>query len=424
MLNRPISKSPKLEMLGTIVIIIIAAVLLPMVKADVQVEAGRAKPADSPLEQKKIAMSATVGDVQRLIDSAPPGATVIVPNGLYTNPVRISRSVTLKGKSRIDCIFEVTANEPAVSIDTKGKGLVTLEDLTIKWQLATSDKNTKRPFALEVKDSKTNVKNCSFVPLGDFRRSPVAIRAEGFSQLDIGSCRFQGFEYVICYGPGTKGKTENCLILDCGHQGVINYASSTLHVERNVITGSRYHAIRSTGGTLYVKDNLIINNANRGIYLGNKSARGTITNNVIVGNGTGIGGFARSRFEIRNNILANSSYAGIGMDQSCSLHIQDNIFIGNERGWIMFDRGDKGRNAVYRNTFWQNKVDAKNFKRTADSIEADPSFVDLEDGNFSLRPGPVKEYHQGLTDSQVFKTLWRIWKNREDKNEPFASKTE
>ncbi|MCP4261778.1 MAG: hypothetical protein GY774_30400, partial [Planctomycetes bacterium] len=143
MLNRPISKSSKLEMLGTIVTIIIAAVLLPMVKAeksgktDVHVEAGRAKAVDLSLEQKKSAILVKVGDVQQLIDSALPGATVIVPKGLYTNPVRISKSVTLKGKSRIDCIFEVTANEPAISIDTKGKGLVTLEDLTIKWQLAT-----------------------------------------------------------------------------------------------------------------------------------------------------------------------------------------------------------------------------------------------------------------------------------------------
>jgi hypothetical protein len=39
-------------------------------------------------------------------------------------------------------------------------------------------------------------------------------------------------------------------------------------------------------------DNLIINNANRGVYLGNKSARGTIANNVIIDNGTGIGGIA------------------------------------------------------------------------------------------------------------------------------------
>ncbi len=430
MLNRPISKSSKLEMLGAIVTIIIAAVLLPMVKAEkpgkngVQVEAGRAKVVDSPLEQKKIARLAKVDDMQQLIDSALPGATIIVPKGLYTNPVRISKSVTLKGKSRIGCIFEVTANEPAISIDTKGKGLVTLEDLTIKWQLATSDKNTERPFALGIKDSKTSVKNCRFVPLGDFRRSPVAVRAEGFSQLDIGSCRFEGFEYVICYGPGTKGKTENCLILDCGHQGVINYSGSTLRIERNVITGSRYHAIRSTGGILYVQDNLIINNANRGLYLGNKSARGTITNNVIMGNGTGIGGFARSRFEVRNNILANSSYAGIGMYQSCSLRIQDNIFIGNERGWVMFEKGDKGDNTAYRNTFWQNKVDAENFQKTANSIETDPSFVDPENGNFSLRPGPVKEHNQGLTDSQIFKTLWKIWKNRKDKNEPFASKIE
>ena len=56
------------------------------------------------------------------------------------------------------------------------------------------------------------------------------------------------------------------------------------------------------------------------------SARGPITNNVIIGNGSGIGGFARSKVKIENNIIADSSYAGIGMHKSCSLRIQDNIF--------------------------------------------------------------------------------------------------
>ncbi len=358
--------------------------------------------------------------LQSLIDSAKPGDTVIVPKGLYTEPVDINKSLTLKGESRAECVFEITANRPAIFIGTEGKGKVTVQDLTIKWQLATSNKGIERPFALGVKDTNAEIKNCAFLPLGSFQRSPVAVRADGFSNLNIGRSRFEGFEYVICYGQGTKGKTTDCLIMDCGHQGIINYSGATLHVERNVITGSRFHAVRCTGGTLHVKDNLLINNANRGIYLGNRSGSGTITNNLIINNAVGIGAFARAKYEIKNNVIADSSYSGIGMYKSCYLTIRDNIFLNNERGWVMFDKGDKGGNTSYRNTFWKNKVDDENFRKTANSINADPGFMAPKNGDFSLKPGPALENKQGLTNPQLFKDLWKIWKNRKDKNVPFT----
>ncbi len=365
-------------------------------------------------------VSATQKNLQALIDSANPGDTVIVPKGIYKEPIDINKSLILKGELRGECVFEITADRPAVFIDTKGKGKVTVRDLTIKWQLATSNKGIERPFALGVKDTNAEIKNCAFLPLGSFQRSPVTVRADGFSNLNISRSRFEGFEYVICYGQGTKGKTTDCLIMNCGHQGIINYSGATLHVERNVITGSRFHAVRCTGGTLHVKDNLLINNANRGIYLGNRSGSGTITNNLIINNAVGIGAFARAKYEIKNNVIADSSYSGIGMYKSCYLTIRDNIFLNNERGWVMFDKGDEGGNTSYKNTFWKNKVDDENFRKTANSINADPGFTAPENGDFSLKPGPALENKQGLTNPQLFKDLWKVWKNRKDKNVPFT----
>jgi hypothetical protein len=168
-------------------------------------------------------------------------------------------------------------------------------------------------------------------------------------------------------------------------------------------------------------DNLIINNANRGVYLGNKSARGTIANNVIIGNGTGVDGFARSDVEVENNVIADSSYAGIGMRDSCSLSIRNNIFRGNERGMILFKEAGGNGNTVYRNTFWLNKADVENLDKTFDSIIADPGFTDAESGDFSLKPGPALQQKQGLTNPEIFKMLWKRWQNRADKNEPFTA---
>ena len=117
--------------------------------------------------------------LQNMINSAQPGDTVTVPNGVYTFSMGITKSLTLKGQSQADCIFEVTANNPAILIDTRGKGKVTLENLTIKWQLATSDK-TEEAYAVGVKDSKTEIKNCNFMPLGNFKRSPAAVKVRAF----------------------------------------------------------------------------------------------------------------------------------------------------------------------------------------------------------------------------------------------------
>jgi parallel beta-helix repeat protein len=358
--------------------------------------------------------------LQQLIDSAPDGQTVTIPKGVYTEPVSITKSLTLKGESRNDCIFEVTANEPAIFIDTKGKGKVVIEAVTVKWQLATSDK-CEYPFTVAVKDSSVEVKNCYFQPLGNFKRSPVAIYSRGFSELNINTCRFEGFEYTVCFGVGTKGSVQNSLIMDSGHQGIMLYAGATAEITGNVVTGSRFHAVRSTGGTLNMTDNLIINNANRGVYLGNKSARGIIANNVIIGNGTGISGFARSNVKVQNNVIADSRYAGIGMRDSCNLTIRNNIFQGNERGWILFKEGDRNSNTIDKNTFWRNKVETENLDKAAGSITADPGFIDAGNGDFSLKSGPALHQKQGLTNPGVFKMLWKRWQNRADKNQPFVT---
>jgi hypothetical protein len=364
------------------------------------------------------AKSASRSVLQQLIDSTPAGQTVKIAKGVYTEPVTVTKPLTLKGESVNDCIIEVTANKPAIFVDTKGK--VIIEAVTVKWQLATSDR-CEYPFAVAVKDSNVEVKNCFFQPLGNFKRSPVAINSLGFSDLNIITCRFEGFEYTVCFGQGTKGTIRNSLIMGSGHQGISLYSDATAEIYRNVVTGSGYHAVRSTGGTLNMTDNLIINNANRGVYLGNKSARGTIANNVIIGNGTGVDGFAQSNVRVENNVIADSIYAGIGMRDSCNLSIRDNIFRGNERGLILFKESGGNGNNVYKNTFWLNKVDTENLDKTADSVVANPDFADAESGDFSLKPGPASQQKQGLTNPEIFKMLWKIWQNRSGKNEPFKS---
>ncbi|MCK4885868.1 MAG: right-handed parallel beta-helix repeat-containing protein [Planctomycetes bacterium] len=355
-------------------------------------------------------------NLQKKIDSAKSEDTITIPKGLYTEPIIIDKSLTLKGRSRTECVFEVTADKPAVFINTKGKGKVTIEDITIKWQLATSEKNNNS-CALLVKDSKAKIINCKFLASGNYKRSPIALNVSGFSNTIVDSSQFEGFDYVVCYHETTKGKFLNNIIKNCKSQGITLYRDASVDIIGNIIAGSKKHAVKSTGGALRMENNLLINNANRGVYLGNKSATGTIKNNAIIANETGIGGFGNSSVKIENNVISDSTYAGIGFKDSCRLQFNNNIFTNNERGWIMFEYGNRNGNGCQMNTFWKNKTDVENFRKTGNSILENPNFVDAANGDFSLKPGPALDNKQGLTNPQIIKQLWQKYKNPEDEKE-------
>ncbi len=349
-------------------------------------------------------------ELQRLIDAAQPGATVTVPKGTHTVPVQITKPLTLKGSSPADCLLEVTANGPALLVDAGGKGDVSVEGLTIKWQLAGGIKGVEQPVALAVKDTSAAIRNCRFVPLGNTQQTPMAIRMEGRSKATVSECRFEGFDYVINYGPGTEGLVEGCLLRDGGHQGVTGYDRSTLRVERTIVSGFRYHGLRCTGGTLHVKDSLLMNNRVSGIYLGNKNGQGTITNTLMIRNSEGVASFYQAQFEIHNNVILDSTSAGIGMWDTCRLHIADNIFQGNAKALIVYPKGGKGSNVIGTNAFWRNTADAENCRRADDSILADPLFQDPAADDYSLKPGPTLDRKQGLTDPQALRKLLERWK--------------
>jgi len=390
---------------------VLAAVGYVQLQESVAARTGRKTAAKPTTPQPAAPRPAAVSsELQRLIDAAQPGTTVTVPKGTHTAPVQVTKPLTLKGPSPQDCLVEVTANGPAVFIDAGGKGEVVIEGLTIKWQLATSGERVERPVALAVKDATISIRHCRFVPLGNTQRSPAAIRIDGFSKATVSDCRFEGFDYVVNYGPGTEGLVEDCLLRDGGHQGVTGYDRSTLRVERTIVSGFRYHGLRCTGGTLHAKDNLLMNNKVSGIYLGNKDGQGTITNTLMIRNSEGVAAFYQAQFQIHNNVILDSTSAGIGMWDTCRLHIADNIFQGNAKALVVYAKGGKDNTVIGANAFWRNTADTENCRRTDDSVLADPLFQDPDSGDYSLQPGPALDRQQGLTDPTAIRKLLDRWK--------------
>ena len=349
--------------------------------------------------------------LQAMIDATESGKTLMVPAGTYDQPVKITKPMKLVCLDHGDVIFNVTADEPAILIDTAGKGQVMVSGLYINWQLATSDKHDM-PFAVAVKDTEAVITDCVFKPLGNPQRSPVAIRAMGFSKMDLIDCDFTGYEYVVCYGEGTKGKMFDCFIRDCGHQGVILYSGAEATVERNIITGSKFHAVRTTGGKLTLKDNLIINNQNRGVYLGNKSGSGTITNNLLIGNASGIDGMSACRFAVQNNVILKSSYAGIAAGPYAELFIKGNVISGSPKGIIIHQKEGESlpvKSQFGKNVLWKNQANLENCD-SPDAIVQEPDFIEPGSGNFKLTAAELEG--MGLSDPKVIFDLWQDYKSR------------
>jgi nitrous oxidase accessory protein NosD len=345
--------------------------------------------------------------LQGKIGAAEAKGTVAVSAGTYQETVKIDTALTLKGENPETCVLEVTDDSPAISIATKDP--VTIEGLTIRWQLATSDGKQGPACAILAKDARVTLKNCRIVAAGNGQRCPAALSIAGFSKVTVENCRFDGFEFTINCGDGAEGTIVDSVVVNPGHCGISVFSGSKLEVSRCIVTGSKFHGLRSTGGTLIAHDNLIVNNKNRGVYLGNKSAHGKLSNNVIQGNATGISAFAGSDVAIENNVIVGNSYAGLDSRDTCPIVVKDNVFTNNTRGFVLFAESGKNEVSLGRNDFWKNETTVENIDLPEGSLQVDPQFVAADLGDFSARATELAHGGMGLSEAGAVRELWKKW---------------
>jgi hypothetical protein len=339
--------------------------------------------------------------LQALIDAAPAGGAVTIPKGEWTEPLRIARPVTLRGESRDECVLNVVSDDPAITLAHE-KGEVVIENATIKWKRATSTNSPRPQAAIAAKDGAVRLRNLRVIAPDSYARCPSAFIAQGFCDAKIESCAFEGYEFTLQFGGGAKGSITDCLVSKSGHCGITAGPDSTVRVAGTIVTGSRYHGVRCTGGELTVENNLIIANKNRGIYLGNKSASGTVRNNVIQNNGSGISAFAESDVKVHSNLIAGSEFAAIDMRDGCRLHVDRNLLVSNGRAIVLFPESGNNRNVIGRNASSANRTESEGFPRPPELVKAEGALVE---GEFVL--ASAKDY--GPTDPERIKPVWQRW---------------
>ncbi len=370
-------------------------------------------------------------DLQGAIDAAEPNDTVILGKGTYTQPVKISKPITLRGTSRTECVFEVTANLYAICIETQGVGKTKLEDLTVKWQRETFERYQYRG-AVVVNNSQAQIEGCVFKALGNHQRSQWGVNIEGSSYVNIIRSRFEGFRTHINCQAGGRGKIQDCLVMGAGAYGIwLQTPDTELELVGNVICGAGRYGIRNFGGKLKARDNLIIDNHKKGIVLTN-TASGPIVNNVIIGNTVGVRAYNVPKTKVENNIIMNSDSCGIHISPSTQLTIKNNIFKGNKSAIVLESAVEESGNTILQNTLWDNINDFvlwngktvgddiyTKFVEEPETIRGESCFVDSDNGNFALTNPVYAALNQGLTNPEIFIMLWNRWKNRADPNEPF-----
>ena len=356
----------------------------------------------------------TDATIQELVDATKAGGTVYIPAGKYEGTVTIGNKLTLKGENRETCILFATADRPLIHIPKRQEA--TLESLSLKSQMATSERSDPPAYTLVVQDAKATVIDCDFGTLGNAKRSPCAVVPMGFSEVDLRGCRFVGYEYTISYSGGAKGSVKDCIVMNPGHHGIMVGNDCEVEITGNIVTGSRYHGVRCTGGTLTVKDNLIINNRDRGIYLGNKPVQGEVSNNAIVGNGKGISSFSYTEVEIENNVILGNQRAGLDTHGSCRIEVANNIFAGNKKTGFVVYEGNNKRFRVGKNTFWENGTPSIDFKLPSSTLEADPQFTNPDKGNFAVGNSKIKSAKHGLTNPEIISNLWKKYAELDGNN--------
>ena len=362
-------------------------------------------------EEKLVAYQARlIGEhgstLQEVIDAMRPDGVLVVPPGTYEETVVLHKGFTLRGADSATCVLMATADAPVIEV--QGRAPVRIESLTVKSQLATSEPE-RVGCALLVKDGNAVMRACNIVALGNSKRCPTGILVDGFASFEMQDSQTVGYDFTIQVSGGAKGRFERCFVYDPGHCGITVYADSKGEIDGCVVTGSRYHGIRSTGGSLQVSHCLILKNQNRGIYLGNKSARGTIANNLLLGNGTGISGFAYSAVAIRNNVIVDSAYAAIDTRPTCVLSIGDNVIAGNERGFVVHEPRSRNSFRMSRNTFFNNAVEFEQVEAPSEVLRLDPGFRDAAQGDFSLATEELARAGQGLRSPKAIQALWQAF---------------
>lgn len=290
-------------------------------------------------------------EIEKLVEAATEGTTVLVPPGVYEGNLRIIKAVVVDGQN-------------AVTIDGLGKGTVveltvpgiTIRNLTIRGSGSTVD---QEPAGVRAFDGPVIIEYNRFedVYFGiDLRQSPESTIRHNIvhgKDLELGR---RGDGIRLWWSHGSKVHDN---FVD-GLRDMVFWYSEDLRIDRNRVINSRYglHFMYSHN-TILSENDLAKNSV--GIYL-------------MYSNGITL---------MRNRIINNrgSSGYGIGLKDCDDIIVEDNALLANRVG-IYIDNSPSSFDSVgliARNSFSFNEIGLLATPITHNNVITENAFVENEE---------------------------------------------
>ena len=345
------------------------------------------------------------GELQRRIDAAAEGGVVEIGPGDFEAGVLIEKPITLRGAGLDKTVVKYHGNGPAILI--RGARDVRIENLTVVWGPASTEERIEYPAAVAVRDGNAVLDSVALAPIDRPAQTPYGLFAVGRSDVQFVNGRSRGFAYALMWQDGAGGKVLDSDLRGAGHSVITIHPYSEVEVARNVLADCGYHALRVTGGTVDMHDNIIMNCKKAGAYLGNKDAHGRIYNNLFTGNLGEIWGYYGSDVVLEHNLFYESKDPAIIFWNTCALVARANSFVRNPAALRQYLREKDPSRAGIRlegNHYWENKEDIQprhaigagpvedegfDIAKSPSTLNGDPKFRDPAAGDFTLEEGSV-----------------------------------
>lgn len=345
------------------------------------------------------------GELQRRIDQAEEGAVIDLGEGAFDGPILIEKPLTLRGAGLDQTVVKHQGDAPAVMIRS-AQG-VRLERLTVRWAPASTGAKIEYPAAVAARDARVVLHSVALEPIDRPQLTPYGLMAAGRADVQFLEGRSRGFAYALIWLDGAGGKVMDSDLRGAGHSVVTVHPESQVEVARNLLADCGYHAVRVTGGTVDMHDNIVMGCTRAGVYLGNRDAHGRIYQNLFTGNLGEIWGYYGSDTTIDHNVFFQSKDPAVIFWNTCALEVRANSFTANPaalRQYVQVDDPAKVGVRLEGNHYWGNKeatepgrkaganpgVDGRfQLEKSATAIEGDPKFRDPISGDFTPMEGSV-----------------------------------